>query len=282
MDELMEQIRFAWRQFKAKEITLFAATAVTNAAAAVIKNLACALQLDYPHIKDLDTIMATIHFQPEIRLIMQRHPRISYHTAMNITIMSQELMVERKIPEIISKVSRLVRVNEREAENLLSMCLKGVMLKGIRFLSWSETLGGENSINDTHTMLKKIIDVYNPKMFLVAKDGFFGPAWHEKTNLAGGTRHLTQDFLSAKFLPLALVSFKGGAFRMQHEDEIMPMTCMVREYAKRREVSLWFAFSVHAMLLAFFTVQGNMDCTRLAIESRKCVCMKNELFRIYI
>jgi hypothetical protein len=129
-------------------------------------------------------------------------------------------------------------------------------------------MGGKNNITNTNHTLNQILRVYNPKSFLLAQEGFFGDPWNERTNLAENTDDLNKDFLSAKFLPMTLFAFGGKPFgTMEDQAELMPMSILVHEYASKRKVSVELTFAVHAMLIAFLNVQGDMECTRLAIKS---------------
>ena len=265
----MGQIYDAWKEFKEKKISLIAATAVTNFTIPIITHLTSTLQLDHPLIKDLDHIIMILYFQKEIHYLMTKIRKpVSYEKAVEMMVLSRHVGDPTYYDGISDKFCKICEIDEIEAAQILAALFSAYMLRRETIMSWSKFLGRTCMIEVTQVSLVKFNAVFIPGTILKVKADKLGTPWNEKTNLCSGTNDLTRDFLIGKFLPIALCAFPIIiSNKLPNQKEIMPLVALIAEFVETRKVSIPLVFAFHAMMMAHYAVQGDMACTRLAIES---------------
>eukprot|EP00121_Abeoforma_whisleri_P001161 Awhi_evm2s1030 len=81
LEEITEKVVLTWKQYKRKEISLFAATAVNNAAAKLVTSLSSQLQLDYPTLVDFFAIAREYNIIIGVESILSMLPQLGYEKA---------------------------------------------------------------------------------------------------------------------------------------------------------------------------------------------------------
>lgn len=145
----MQNIVSAWQDFKVKKISLITATAVTNSCIHILERLAGDLEMEYNHLGDIDSLICTLYFQHEIRLIVCQFG-LSYHKALDLLVRSIAAHTPRLHEGFIKHIMKSAKVNEENAADIFMLCVQSYFNKVESFLNWSQLLGNDNNIQSNY------------------------------------------------------------------------------------------------------------------------------------
>ncbi|KAJ3112407.1 hypothetical protein HDU96_004586 [Phlyctochytrium bullatum] len=267
LDNLMGHVRSAWDDFKEHSVPIFIPTAITNLAVSQVVKLSATLQLDYPHLTTLDHIIAVMYYEIEIDIIMMNYPHVTYSDAIEAIVLGRRDRLEKYIPKMAEAIKKKLQVSIDDATGLAYIIHKKEEIldsEGEFFQEYDSLI----YFHHTQMGLVKFLEIYKPKMKLVLKDGIsMGPKWNEKSNPAQTLSDLLMDYGAGNILPTMGILATYDLFEIQHQDIIIPLVNLFRDFLTKKTVGVETPFAWHAMLWATFIYQGDMRCSKLSVNS---------------
>ena len=127
----------------------------------------------------------------------------------------------------------------------------------------------DRSILNTIKFVQSLSNIIRERHYnLISRKGIFGKAWNETR--AGLAKRIVQDMddlLMAEIMPILINICCSRIWQnLPHEDELLPLFTLLRNYVKEPEkpISWALAFAVHTIVTSIFEVQGSDDVHDIA------------------
>ena len=143
--------------------------------------------------------------------------------------------------------------------------------------SWLEKyfahIGGDRCILNTQKIVQMLMDIIKPNIKLLGKHGFWGSSFDEDENPAKRIRGDLDDAFAGRIMPELLVICWNAPFTCLPERRQL-ITCLdlLQEHVKgdrTQPVPVALTFSLHAIIVSIFVLQGDGDLARIASYSKQ-------------
>ncbi|EQC31030.1 hypothetical protein SDRG_11217 [Saprolegnia diclina VS20] len=276
MADLMHDAKLGWIMHKESAMCVSVPTAITNAAVYAIEVLHTELRETYPHLSDLEAIMATLRCGRFIVEIVTVH-KVSVDKAAGMLMVARRAAIERLRPLSIQVMTKALSTSSAIAGRLVDRIV--AQLEGDDYwnMDWTTTLGKGDSLTALHAYLKTFIvhALREPGTRAITYPDTFGPPWVEGDVLRC-TRDLYQSFFADVLPPLLLDAQAGFAYYAPvYENELAPLRRLLTVYVQTQQIPVALLFACQATLWSLFFTQGRssvgVTVARLAQSTRRAV-----------
>jgi hypothetical protein len=143
--------------------------------------------------------------------------------------------------------------------------------------SWLEKyfahIGGDRCILNTQKIVQMMMDIIKPNVKLLGKPGFWGTSFDEDKNPAKRIRGDLDEAFAGRIMPELLIICWNAPFTCLPERRQL-ITCLdlLQEHVKgdrTQPVPVALTFSLHAIIVSIFVLQGDGDLARIASYSKQ-------------
>ncbi|KDO34053.1 hypothetical protein SPRG_01327 [Saprolegnia parasitica CBS 223.65] len=257
MADLMHDAKLGWIMHKESAMCASVPAAITNAGVYAVEVLHTELREVYPHLSDVEAIMATLRCGRFIVEIVCSH-NVSVDKAAGMLMVARRAAIERLKPLSIQVMTKALSTSGDDDWNM----------------DWTTTLGKGDGITALHAYLKTFIvhALREPGTRAVTYPDTFGPPWVEGDSVLRCTTDLYQSFF-ADVLPPLLLDAKAGFMPngLVYDNELAPLRRLLTVYVQTQQLPVSLGFACQAMLWSlFYTTQGRssvgINVARLATK----------------
>ncbi|EQC31016.1 hypothetical protein SDRG_11203 [Saprolegnia diclina VS20] len=270
-DDLMREVKLAWKMFKDGQTSLLAATAVTNACVHSVQVLGNDLSFAHPHLKDLDHILAVFVCSDLLVDLVSDHDGLRLGTAVELVVLAKRSMIERLRPGAERTIAKTLKTTTAAAAYYhASVCAQ------FNFELASAIFNGPSTLDRSLMLLQDRLvcthDAIKPEKCMILRDGFFGRSWAEPHELASSLEDLHQTFFG-HILPLLVIHVRErNTLKTANETSTSPLLELVRAYVKSKDISLALIFACQSLLWSLLCTQGTpndaMHCAKVVDDTR--------------
>ncbi|EQC31017.1 hypothetical protein SDRG_11204 [Saprolegnia diclina VS20] len=256
LDDMNREVKLAWEMFQRGEMSLIAATAVTNACVHTVDELSKTLRIAHPHFEDLDHIMAFLVCEELLIDLVVGNADLTLSTAVEVVVLAKRAMIDEFRPAAEHTIAKALQTTITAAACLIDRVLNQYETPS-RFgdLEWTATL--DTSLVNLQQGLHTMIKVLPPGTRSAVPDGFFNRHWPERHGLASSPSDLLKTFL-AHILPVFLLHDAGDVM-LPREPTTNPLFTLLRTYVKTKRVPVALVFACQSLLWSLVYTQGTSD-----------------------
>ncbi|KAJ3317879.1 hypothetical protein HDV06_001081 [Boothiomyces sp. JEL0866] len=259
--KVLSYVTQVWGRYKAGQVSLLSATAVTNCAITTVDRNANILSFKYPNLRSMEYIWIVVEYSDLIEWVKTKYPQIKH--SLVLEIIAQSFRKYDKVP--FSGLNKYLAKKSNLSNNELIALLQSLstVKPQSSILNWSGLIAGRNSILNTAIVFSAFVDHFgyaNTNLFWANDcDNSFDSA---PTAVSDLYNYLLNDFLECVFWD---VKFKKRL--TSNEKHLIPLFTLYRNYLSKKEGGIALVFGLHAMLHSIVIVQGNLTRHRYSLIS---------------
>ncbi|KDO34069.1 hypothetical protein SPRG_01343 [Saprolegnia parasitica CBS 223.65] len=274
VDDMNREVMLSWSLFKAGQISLMAATAVTNACVHAVEVLGNDMSFAHPHLKDLDHMMALLVCE-QVLVDLVSENGLSLKTAVELVVLAKRAMVERLRPAAERTIAQRLKVSTVVASRVIDVVHMHYDQSDVWSLDWTSSLGNKNGFVNLQHALFSFLEVITPGHRMMCRPGTFGRDWDERRQPASSLMDLYQTFF-ANMLPALVIHVRDTSlFTLEYEVKMKPLLVLLKAYVKTKEVPVALVFACQAVLWSLFLTQDKaqdgMCCAKVVDDTRHTI-----------
>jgi len=277
-----------------------------NMATESVRSAENALMINHPHLASFYHILALIYLPNYIADIkrkidpsrLERDPHMVLHFVAGIVDCcfhnrGEDKLLPGKVKNFVKKSGLSPMVVEMDSKHIFMLTYFEVQLAmeekhnaamkqmmavaGVHTHSWLEKsffhIGGDRCILNTQKIVQMLMDIVQYKVKLIGKPGFWGLEFDEDRQPAMRLRGDLDETFAGRIMPELLVICWNAPFQcLPEKRQLITLLDLLQEHVKgdrTRPVPMALTFSLHALLISIFVMQGDGDLARIASYSKQ-------------